>query len=590
MPARNQSGGAGTVVLLACVVVCAAAPAAWADYAADVDFTELQAELGAALPTGAGVAVSHVEAAVTVDGQDTWMPDRAHAEFAGKTLTDVSGAPAGLYSGHATSVGQKFYGNASSLSPAISAVSVYWASDWVGSDFLRLNESRRPNASATRIANHSWIGDADAYNTDVLRRLDWVVENDDFLNVAALNNGSGGASTVPLLASAFNVVAVALSSGAHAIGSVAVDATYAAGRTRPDVVVPAPNTSSAAPRVASIAALLVQAGHATAALSTDPAVTAYTNRGGLLIRNAERAEVLKAVLMAGADRVTRNSTSTDLAAYRLDPANASANGLDRRYGAGQANVRNSYHILAAGEQNSAEDGGAGPGSAGRGWDYDPAFGGGSGANTTATYPLPVPATPQLLTVALVWHLDVAGGTQNNFDGTATLRDLDLAVRDVADPASPVTVASSASTTENTENLYLVVPAGAQYELRVTRTGAANFSHDFALAWQLLPDADADGAHDGQDNCTAAANGPLLPDAGGNSQLDADGDGYGNRCDADLDGNGFVNYGDLAQFRAAFGSGNAAADFDGSGGIVNFADLAALRALFGAPPGPSAFGP
>ena len=37
-------------------------------------------------------------------------------------------------------------------------------------------------------------------------------------------------------------------------------------------------------------------------------------------------------------------------------------------------------------------------------------------------------------------------------------------------------------------------------------------------------------YDGQDNCIDA-NGPMTPDAGGNIQLDADGDGYGNllRC-------------------------------------------------------------
>lgn len=104
------------------------------------------------------------------------------------------------------------------------------------------------------------------------------------------------------------------------------------------------------------------------------------------------------------------------------------------------------------------------------------------------------------------------------------------------------------------------------------------------------DADADGIGDHLDNCTLAANGPLQPDAGGQSQRDADADGYGNACDADLDGNGFVNFVDLARFRAAFGSNDALADFDGSGGIVNFVDLATFRQRFGQPPGPSALVP
>lgn len=105
------------------------------------------------------------------------------------------------------------------------------------------------------------------------------------------------------------------------------------------------------------------------------------------------------------------------------------------------------------------------------------------------------------------------------------------------------------------------------------------------------DADADGIADGADNCVLAANGPLLPDAGGNSQLDTNGDGYGNRCDGDINDNGAVNAADLALFRLAFGSNGASAnwnphaDFNGSGS-VNAADLAIFRTLFGKAPGPS----
>jgi hypothetical protein len=91
------------------------------------------------------------------------------------------------------------------------------------------------------------------------------------------------------------------------------------------------------------------------------------------------------------------------------------------------------------------------------------------------------------------------------------------------------------------------------------------------------DTDGDEVADTEDNCTLAAN---------TYQRDTNSDGYGNWCDADLDNSGFVNFGDLAAFKAAFGTSNADADFDGSGGIVNFSDLARFKALFGAPPGPS----
>jgi len=105
-----------------------------------------------------------------------------------------------------------------------------------------------------------------------------------------------------------------------------------------------------------------------------------------------------------------------------------------------------------------------------------------------------------------------------------------------------------------------------------------------VAAQLV-DTDQDGIPDTSDNCILVANGPLIPDTGGNSQLDTDGDGYGNLCDADFDNSGFVNFGDLAVFRSAFGTNDQNTDLNGNG-VVNFADLAIARSLFGHPPGPA----
>jgi len=106
---------------------------------------------------------------------------------------------------------------------------------------------------------------------------------------------------------------------------------------------------------------------------------------------------------------------------------------------------------------------------------------------------------------------------------------------------------------------------------------------------LASDDDGDGILDATDNCINAANGPTIPDSGGNSQRDTDGDGYGNVCDADLSNDGVVNFADLALFRTSFGSNNPDADFNGDG-VVNFADLATMRSGFGKPPGPSGVNP
>jgi hypothetical protein len=98
------------------------------------------------------------------------------------------------------------------------------------------------------------------------------------------------------------------------------------------------------------------------------------------------------------------------------------------------------------------------------------------------------------------------------------------------------------------------------------------------------DSDNDGIDDDFDNCKLVPNGPNDTASNGPPQNDTDGDGYGNMCDADFDNSGFVNFGDLAAFRAAFGTSDAAADLNGSG-FVNFGDLARFKALFGQPPGP-----
>jgi hypothetical protein len=103
------------------------------------------------------------------------------------------------------------------------------------------------------------------------------------------------------------------------------------------------------------------------------------------------------------------------------------------------------------------------------------------------------------------------------------------------------------------------------------------------------DADGDGILDDQDNCIDVPNGPVIPDAGGNSQLDTDGDGYGNICDPDLNNDGTINAADLAIFKPLFFTGDPDADFDGNG-VVQAGDLAIMKRMFFGPPGPSGLAP
>lgn len=90
------------------------------------------------------------------------------------------------------------------------------------------------------------------------------------------------------------------------------------------------------------------------------------------------------------------------------------------------------------------------------------------------------------------------------------------------------------------------------------------------------DDDNDGIANSQDNCSAQSN---------PQQIDADGDGIGNRCDADLNNDCIINSVDLGLFRAVFWTADAVADFNADG-TVNAQDVGIMRSSFLAAPGPS----
>lgn len=100
----------------------------------------------------------------------------------------------------------------------------------------------------------------------------------------------------------------------------------------------------------------------------------------------------------------------------------------------------------------------------------------------------------------------------------------------------------------------------------------------------LVDADSDGVPDGVDNCVNDVNGPLLASACG-VQYDADADGYGQDCDADLNNNNVVDLPDISALLAVFGTPNAVADLN-CNNVVDLPDVSLLLGAFGAPPGPS----
>ena len=452
---------------------------AYADYRDDIGYTQLQAQLGLAIPDGNGVAVTHVEAAIgaTDTNVGAWMPDVSVAQFSGKSILDQSLPAFNGISRHATEVGKLFYGNTSSMALGIVDVDVYSAADWIIDGFLKTGSDSQPLVSDSRIANHSWVGSMDTNENSVrvLKRVDWLVEEDEFIQVTAMNNGS---SNSPLLGSAFNSIAVGRTDSDHAQGSVALDSVYTAGRTRPDVVAPVGATSSAAPIVSAATAMLIEQAHTAAQGLT----TVISNSD--TIYNGERSEVVKAIIMAGADRVTQNTaTDAQISDYRADPGDQTVNGLDSRYGAGQLNVNSNYQIMAAGEQDSLQDGGLATVD-NLGYDYDANFGGAQKSNNSASYLFDTTETGSLqLTASLVWNIDIEDTNDDGFNPDATLYNLDLFLFDVTGGAESL-LASSTSDIDNTENLWYFLEQGRDYQLQVLAANGSVFNWDYGLAWQI----------------------------------------------------------------------------------------------------------
>jgi hypothetical protein len=106
------------------------------------------------------------------------------------------------------------------------------------------------------------------------------------------------------------------------------------------------------------------------------------------------------------------------------------------------------------------------------------------------------------------------------------------------------------------------------------------SHVLAAGFQAPPDSDGDLLKDFTDNCSLTAN---------TDQRDTDGDGFGNLCDPDLNGDGIVNFVDLGLVKAVFFSADPHADLNGDGS-VNFIDLGIVKDRFFEAPGPSGIAP
>ena len=111
-----------------------------------------------------------------------------------------------------------------------------------------------------------------------------------------------------------------------------------------------------------------------------------------------------------------------------------------------------------------------------------------------------------------------------------------------------------------------------------------------IALDLRSDLDGDGVYDSVDNCSEVANGP---NEAPNNQCDTDSDGYGNACDADYNGNNYVDGLDYAIFGQNWGKpvppGNPDVDMN-CNGYIDGIDYGLFGPQWGKQPGPACGNP
>ena len=418
----------------------------------DIGFTALQLKLGAAMPTGAGVSVSQVEAP---EASTNYRPDAS--VFTDKNFIYGSGGSTGA-SSHATTVGRYFYGS-SSLAPSIGVspqrVTSYEANGFLQTNSLQLlNTGLLPSVEGNDVQNHSWVGklNTEAQNIDAIRRIDYAIQRDNFVATFGVNNGSTNlTSDVPLMSGAYNGITVGLSNGNHSRGDVTLDGGV---RTRPDIVVPTTATSWAAPTVGGAAALLIESARGTSGLG-----------------NADRSVVVKSLLLTGASR--------DEPEFGGSWSNSVTRPLDAVYGAGELNVLHSHDLLMEGEHDAS----ASSAVAATGWDL-----GTSSAAVPQLYffDLGTPDSFFEIAASLVWNrqitaTDTQPGPSASWSFTPSLANLNLRLFNADGFVLGSEIGASLSETDNVELLLANSLAPGRYAWQVTSDTSGI---DYGFSWNV----------------------------------------------------------------------------------------------------------
>lgn len=403
-----------------------------------IGIDQLEQQLGASAPTGRFIPMGHVEGE-----PGDYLPDLDSKAF--ERVRAVARSGPSKFNGHTFSTATIIYGP-HGLAPGVDEVSFYTSSHWMTTAVLHAGTDQPPQADGRRVFTHSWIGPGGRFSQEILRRVDYLIDHEDVMVVAGVNNNAP--SEVPaLLASAYNVIAVGLASGKSSGGYTVFEGP---GRCKPDLVAPAGKTSFSTPMVAAVVARLLEA----------------ADRMGD-VPNARRSEVIKAVLLAGAAKPPR-----------WNPHNGHP--LDEHLGAGVVRADRGYRILTAGP--------SAPGTVpcASGWGFESLT-----PDGTQQYEFDSDTTVKGLSAALVWNRRIDGRIvrdlltdQLRWLDLPRLADFDLRLFSIDSQGQKVLVGESASGVDNVEHVYKKMLPPGRYVLEVMRKDTLGEDWDYALAWRV----------------------------------------------------------------------------------------------------------
>ncbi len=441
--------------------------------------------------TGAGVTVAQVEAPLS--GGDYFEPTISQTGVSPLIFTFVNGSGTvstaqntSEESGHATYVGQLFYGTSGGISPGISQIYVFDANDAYlamanGNTLIPTGDTIAP-----AVVNQSFVFPGE--NAYGIQYLDSLYDNyaaaHNTLFVSAIGDGGSsyatGTSPVSYVnppADAYNGIGVAALNGGSGVGP-----TYD-GRSKPDITAPGSYTSYTTPIVSGAATLLIQAGdNGIGGAGTQSAATDIRTVKALLLNGAVKPTGWTNSYTVNSGVITYNAPT----AFSRTP-------LDPRYGAGVVNVYNSYEQLAAGEHTYST-------TATQAVDAAPVYATTAGPVETSLtgWNLATITSGTSFDAAQHYLFNLPGTGGNSYDLTATLtwnRQVNqTAINNLSlylMSAGGSELAGSFSTIDNVQQLTVSNMAPGSYDLQVIKLGGTSIvsaSETYALAFNFVDPA------------------------------------------------------------------------------------------------------